>query len=147
MSVNMIIVVILAFAFLGVGLYFIQKLVNIPLDIPTQCEVNPPTADYPVCIQKELNLNRGKQYNIAVSFYNNEGEDVSSSVIPEISCSESLEGDEMDLLSTSSGSSVPVGESGEYDLVVKIQKNTPKGMYPCTLKISETEKPFTIIVE
>ena len=116
------------------------------IHIPTQCEVNPPTAEYPICIQKELKMNRGKQYRITVSFYNNEAKDISPDVIPIVTCSNSLESNEIDLLSTSTGAIVKVGETADYDLIMKVQKSTLNGMYPCILTISETQKPFTIKV-
>jgi hypothetical protein len=147
LSINMLVILILAFAMLAVGLIFINKIRTIEVpEVPQKCEIYPPSSDAPICINRNIDLKKGSEVSIPISFYNDESEDISSEVIPKITCSKSVDDAEIDLKTTAAGSSIATGDVGEYKLIVKVEKTTAAGMYPCTLTISETQKSFTFTI-
>ncbi|MBT4540443.1 hypothetical protein HOC35_02930 [Candidatus Woesearchaeota archaeon] len=146
LSINMIIIVILAFAMLGVGMYIINQLrFDIP-ELPQACDINPPKSDAPICIESEIEIGRGKQVKLPIAFYNDENEDLTGEILPEITCSPNIDGGELELKTTAAGTSIPITEVGQYMIVVKVPKTSDRGTYPCILKISETEQTFTFTV-
>jgi hypothetical protein len=146
LSINMIIIVILAFAMLGVGMYIINQLkFDIP-PLPQACETNPPTADSPICLENDIEVGRGKQVQLPIAFYNDEDEDMTGDILPEITCSPNIDGEELELKTTAIGTNIPITEVGEYMIVIKTPKSSARGTYPCVLKISETQEAFTFTV-
>lgn len=148
MSVNAIVIFVLAFVFLAAGLVFIKKVFpsEIP-KIPTQCEIYPPTENSPICISSNLVLDRGSEYELGVALFNDEEKDISAEILPVITCSPNIDGEDLGLQYTSIGTDVSIKEVGEYSLIVKVPKETKTGLYPCRLQISETSKPFSVTVE
>jgi hypothetical protein len=147
LSINMIIVVILGFALLGVGLVIIGKLGNIPIDIPQTCDISPPTESSPVCITGNLEVTRGKEFVTTVGVYNDENADFTAGVLPSITCSQDIDGNVLNIQTASAGSIVPVGETASYKVIIKIPKDAARSMYPCTFAISDTQKQFSITVK
>jgi len=146
LSLQMIIIVILALAFLVVGLGFIQKLKPPEIEVPHTCDIYPPTANNPVCIDSNIELKRGQTANVETAFFNDEDADIDASLLPEISCSANVDGNVLDLSTTATGNSLPVGSYEDYLVIIKIPKNAPRGSYPCTIKLSSMQESFALIV-
>jgi hypothetical protein len=147
LSLNMIIIVILALVFLGLAIAFIVKLIpDVPI-VPSQCKISPPTAESPVCINSDYEIARGKGVQLKTSFYNNEDADIPDTEVPSIACGTTTDGAELSLGVTSIGSNLAVGEHREYLIVVKVPKDATRGTYPCNVKLSETQGQFTITVK
>ncbi|MBN2458478.1 hypothetical protein JXB31_05095 [Candidatus Woesearchaeota archaeon] len=144
----MIIIVILALVFLGIAITFIFKL--IPDEIPTVpniCELYPPTSDSPVCVNEEYELSRGKTIKMNVAFYNDEADDIDDSVLPEIVCNPSIDGNDLELKTSSSGKLLEVSEYEDYLVIVNAPKDAARGTYPCNLRLSNTQESFAIIIK
>jgi hypothetical protein len=145
LSLNMIITVILALVFLGAAIFFIQKYMNPVLPpIPSACEIYPPTSDDPVCVNTEYTLERGKTTPIEVAFYNDEDADIPSSMSPTITCGPNSEGKPLGIVVSSVGMTLPISESKDYIVSVKVPKDAARGTYICVLKLSSTERQFSI---
>ena len=72
LSLNMIIIAILALVFLGIAITLVYKwMPDIP-DYPGKCDLYPPKADQPVCVPAMVTLARGDEVNLKVAFFNNE---------------------------------------------------------------------------
>jgi hypothetical protein len=100
-----------------------------------------PTPDDPITFIP-VTIERGKKNKMTIGFYNNEQADISSGVIPQITC--------LDINTVSvevSGLNIPVGSWKRYAALVSIPKNTPTGQYSCTMTISQTDKTFFMEVK
>jgi hypothetical protein len=144
---NMIVTLVLAFAVLGFGLFFIANLYNIKMDIPPKCDISPPTDSSPVCIANELTVKRSAQVTTIISVFNKESADIKPETKPSITCSTDIDGKELKLKVTSAGLNIPVNEIGAYNIVMQIPKDAPKSTFPCTFSVSSTQKQFSIIVQ
>jgi len=144
---QMIIIVILALAFLVVGISFIYKLVPPEIDIPTVCDIYPPTAEDPVCVKSSIELKRGQTANLNAAFFNDEDADITAANLPGVTCGNNVDGGALTFQVTSTGKDLPVGEAKDYLIVAKIAKDAARGTYPCTLKLSNTDKSFSITVK
>lgn len=74
LSVNAIVVFILAFAMLGVGLFFVNKVRgSIDIDpnsfLPSDQLKNPPSSDDPLTIDNEIKMKAKEQKKVLVGFY------------------------------------------------------------------------------
>jgi hypothetical protein len=149
LSLNMIIIVVLALVFLGIAVTLMYKWlggVEIPR-VPSACEIYPPTSANPVCVNKAYEFSRGETVELEVSFYNNEDAAWDDTLNPTITCKNSPDGDTLALSVTSTGSAVEVGSAEDYLLVSKVPKDAARGTYPCTLKISNTQESFSITIK
>jgi len=147
-SLNMIIIVILALVFLGAAIFFITKFMPTEIGpIPSACDMYPPTADSPVCVNNQYEISRGATAKLEVSFYNDEDADIPSTVSPQINCGASTDGKTLALGVSAVGMQIPVGESKDFVIAVKVPKDAARTSYPCVLKLSNTEKQFLIVVE
>jgi len=140
LSLNMIIMVVLALVFMGIAIAFIKAAMPKPINSPDVCDFYPPTEDSPVCVQEDLDLSRGKEYKLTVSFFNKEDDDITSASAPSIGC------DELELAISSLGQSLPMGETADYMMNIKVPKDAEKGTYICTLSLSITQKQISIAV-
>ena len=140
-SINMIVILIIAVVTLFIALGFItgvfQKLIPL-IHFP---DVNTATADNPITFNPAV-MQRGIKTGMSISFYNNEMETVPNTVLPTISCADMGE-----IKISASGLNVNVGEAKKYEAIVTIPGNTPSGPYSCTLTISSTEKTFVMEVQ
>ncbi len=141
LSINMIIVIIIAFVFLGVAIYFIQDMFPEKPDIPTSCDIYPPNADDPICVKSEIDLKRGKSKTIGFSFYNDEDDEVGATAVPTVTCNPSL-----DLIVTVNPQAVPINEHKDFLMNVEVDEDVERQNYQCTLQMSEATKPITIEV-
>lgn len=148
LSLNMIIVIIISLAFLGVALSLIMNWfadIEKPT-IPSECEIYPPSADSPVCVKEEVDIKRGDTVNLQVAFYNDEAEAIDSSQKPKIECQSNVDGEEPDIKTTASGQELPVSDYTDYTLIVKVPTDASRGTFPCTLSLSNTQESFAINV-
>jgi len=147
LSLNMIITVILALIFLGVAVAFVRNMVpkEMPI-IPSACDIYPPTSEQPVCISKEIELKRGDEIQLRVAFFNDEDAAIPESAIPTVTCSTSVDGDVLDLKTSGTGAALEIGDATDYLVILKVPKDAPKALFPCNIKLSNTQKSFAIVV-
>ncbi len=142
LSLNMVVILIIAAITLVLALGFVTgvfpKLIAIISGYPL-LEIEPTASDPITFVPMEVS--RGKETPMTIGFYNNELEDVPTTVTPEISCV-GIEG----ISVTASGLTVPVGESKTYSALVSVPKNTLSQQYSCVIRISSTEKTFFLTV-
>lgn len=149
LSLNMIIVIVISLVFLGIAISLITNWfhnTDMP-DVPSQCEIYPPKAGSPVCVKDEVSLSRGDTANLKVAFYNNEDDTIPASESPNVNCQSNVDNENLDLKATGSGQELPVGEYKDYNVIVKIPKDAPRGTFPCTLSLGNTDESFVISVE
>ena len=143
LSINMVVILILAIVTLGIALGFItgfmQDLIDRFEGFPT-IEIEP-TSDDPISFIPS-DIQRGKSNKMSIGFYNNEQDDVPNTVVPQITCQEISE-----ITVKASGLNIPVGSWERYSALVSVPKDTPSGLYSCTLAISQTEKTFFMEVK
>jgi len=141
LSINTIIIVIIALVFLGIAITFVIGMFD-DLEIPDYPTIDiPPTADEPIKFNPSV-IERGKDNKMTIAYYNNELAEIDSSVKPSINC----EGIET-ITVTTSGLNIPIGEFKEYSALVNIPSNTPPGQYSCTLTLSESDQTFFMEVK
>jgi hypothetical protein len=140
-SINMIVIVIIAVVTLFIALGFITGVFQKLLPAIPFPQVDAATASSPITFNPAV-MERGKKTGMSISFYNNELADVPSTVLPMMSCAEMSE-----IKISASGLNVKVGEAKKYEAIVTIPSNTPSGPYSCTLTISSTEKTFVMDVK
>lgn len=140
LSMNMIVVIIVALVTLGLVLVFVNKLfddVEVPrFPVP---EVTA-TADEPIVVVP-VEVERGKATGMSISFFNAEEADVTTSTIPSIECVGIT-----DIEFSAGGLNIPVASENNYHVIVKAPKTAKVGVYPCTLTISATQKQFKLEV-
>lgn len=147
LSLNMIVMVILALAFLGVGLWIIRIMIpDVPVT-PDPCDIYPPTRQYPVCVQDEISLGRGDTKTVTVAFYNDEDADILETVLPTLTCSPSPDGNTLDFQTSSTGKFLEIAETEDYQLIITIPKDAARGSYPCNLRLSSTQESVTLVIE
>ena len=141
-SINMVVIIILAIMTLVVAIGFITGFfTEIFPRIPQPPElIEEPTRNKPITFSL-LPIERGKDRAISIGFYNDEDSTVTGDIVPEISCLN------LDELSVSAlGLNIPVGEWNTYKPVLSVPRDTPRGIYSCTVTISQTSSAFTLEV-
>jgi len=146
LSLNMIIYVILALVFLGIAISLIWSWMPDDITPPDMCEIYPPTAENKICAPGEIDLKRNKETSLRVAFYNDEDNDIPASVLPTINCNPDIDGNVLSLSLTSTGVSLPVGESSDYQLIMKVPKDATRSTYPCTIRLSATQESMAITI-
>lgn len=143
LSINMIVITILAIMALGVGLAFISTMggkINDFAGKDWPSIDTAPTADKPLVFAPST-FTRGADNKMSVAFYNNEEAEISSSILPEIICTD------LDLSLKSAGLTIPTGKSASYKLIVTLSKDAKAGSYACTLKISNSQESFFLDIK
>lgn len=149
LPLNMIIIVIVALAFLGIALKITYDWFNsMPkIEFPTKCKINPPTAENPVCVSEEYIVKRGSVATLSLMFYNNEDGDIASTSIPSVTCAANVDGKTLSFKQTSIGKNLAVGTAQEYQVILGMDKAAIRGTYPCTLGLSQMQGAFRIVLE
>jgi len=143
LSINMVIIMILAVLVLLVGIGLItgvmQKLIKTVENYPT-LEI-PPDIDNPISFLPAT-MNRAIQNKMSIGFYNNEQADITTKTIPKMVCSGIN-----NITVKALGLNIPVGSSNTYAALVTIPKSAAPGQYSCSIIISKTEKTFFMQVK
>jgi hypothetical protein len=147
LSLNMIIMVILALVFLGVAIAFILNMVPEVPTPPSTCDIYPPNSRSPVCINNQYEISRSQTINMKVAFFNDEDADIAATVQPMITCGKNTDGTNLSFTANSIGKKLPVGEASDYVIVLSVPKDAVRGTYPCNLELSSTQKSFAIVVK
>lgn len=143
LSINTIIILIIAIVFLGIVLGFVTGVFG---DLTTRLKGFPtleiePTAKEPITFIPSV-IERGKENKMTIGFYNNEQADLSASVLLQIKC-EGISA----VAIKSSGLSIPVGSWKNYAALISVPADTPSGQHSCTMTISKSEKTFFMEVK
>jgi|WetSurMetagenome_2_1015567.scaffolds.fasta_scaffold408576_2 hypothetical protein len=148
LSLNMIITVVLALAFLGIALFLMRDWFNkIHIPVIKDCEFNPPTQDNPICIRSNIEMKRAEIYDVTVAVLNNGDEDIQATELPKVSCAKSLDGQDLSVQVSALGRALAVGDSADYLLVMKVPKNAARDKYSCSLSLGSMSEPFSITVK
>jgi len=143
LSINTIIILIIAIVTLGIILGFITgffpKIFDILKGWPQP--QFPATPDNPISFIP-MTVQRGQETRMTIDFYNNEQAIVPDTVKPVINC-EGITSVNV----RASGLNIPVGSSKEYRALVSVPTDTAANDYPCTIKISNTEDTFFMNVK
>lgn len=139
-SINMIIIIIIAVVTLFVALGFITGMIPELFKLIKFPEVDQATADDPIRFNPAV-MQRGSRTGMSVSFYNAEDADIPNTVLPSISCV-GISGIIVDV----HGLNVPLDEVRKYEPIVTIPRTTQVGQYSCLLTISNTEETFILDV-
>ncbi len=161
LSVNAIVVFVLAFALLSVGLFFTNlikdRIASGTLKAVNLNELkNPPTADIPITVPNVVNIKRGKQNSeLEIGFYNR-GNTVAASATLNISkCINSTK-------AVMPGNKIPLIASDIIDVdsttgvgfpVILTERKLEQGTYICTLDVVNSDtgelyesKSFRLVV-
>ena len=147
-SLGTIVITIIALVFLGLAIAFItgmfrqlgQVLVIGPPDIPA-------TPDQPLVLPGDtLNMRPGQQLEVSLNFYNIGDTELTPADLPQISCSQSIEGYTPELEIAAAGQTVPIEARALYKFIVKAV-DAKRALYPCTLAIGEVSKQFFLKIE
>jgi hypothetical protein len=122
-----------------VAIFFIQDMFPDKPDFPSQCDIYPPTASDPICVNSEIDMKRGTSYTVGFSFYNDEDDEAPATAVPTITCNPSL-----DLTVTTNPQAVPINDYKDFRMNVEIAEDVERQNYQCTLQMSEATKPITI---
>ena len=143
LSINTVVIIVLAVALLVVAIGFITGFLPSLFDMTTNFPklTIEPTINDPITFAAS-NFVKGKDNTMTVGFYNNEATDVNASTIPTIVCS-GLEG----LMVNAIGQPVPVSQTAKYEVVVRVPAQVQSGTYPCTVTISQTVAQYTINIK
>lgn len=143
LSVNAIVVFVLAFAMLGVGLMFTgiirEKVVESTKGIvPKKDFSNPPSASNPLTISDQLTIKRGAKKNINLGFYN-KGSGTATDVKLGVRQCLSDDGDEISVVPSvvSPSSEVPPSDWKAFKIILDLSDSNVKeqytsGTYVCT---------------
>jgi hypothetical protein len=158
LSVNAIVVFVLAFSMLGVGLY-VTNLIreNVGSGITSVVNIqdlkSPPSAEDPITVSREVTLKKGKEIKLDIGYYNKNTESASHARIGLSSCitpdGNDLEGMEYggageDTLLVVSPFATEVGASEGKGFKIKITDKSsggvlPTGSYVCTMVVFDPE--------
>jgi len=147
LSMNMIIIVIMAVVFLGVALGLIQNFGKIIKDeIPKIIDVTDalwkPTSENPVLISpSELSIERGKSKTLLLQVYNYASKDVKCNI-------NFNSEDEVDFVYSSVNRDIPMGMVGEWKVSINAPSNLASKSYIYTADIDcgEYSKQSDLIV-
>ncbi|MFH1275514.1 MAG: hypothetical protein ABIH82_00220 [Candidatus Woesearchaeota archaeon] len=136
-SINMIIIVIIALVTLGLVLGFVTGAFKDLKDkvVFPELEIEP-TADDPITFVP-LKIQRGNENRMTIGFYNDERATITEDILPLINCQNLA-----DVSITVVGLNIQIGSWKQYAAIVTIPNETPSGQYSCRLVISQTEKSF-----
>ena len=147
LSLNMIVVVIISLVFMGLAMSLLLNWFDFDMPtVPSECDMYPPAASDPVCIRSNIELSRGDEVALRVAFYNDEDDAINSSQVPEIECSQSIDGGDLEFGTASQGHDLGIAEYREYEVILRIDETSPRGTFPCRITLSETSESFSIEV-
>ncbi|MBT4540712.1 hypothetical protein HOC35_04315 [Candidatus Woesearchaeota archaeon] len=158
LSVNAIVVFVLAFSMLGVGLY-VTNLIreNVGSGITSVVNIqdlkSPPSAEDPITVSREVTLKKGKEIKLDIGYYNKETIAATHARIGISSCitptGEELEGMENGgsgedtlLVVSPFASMVGASEGKGYKIKIADQSEAgilPTGAYVCTMIVFDPE--------
>jgi hypothetical protein len=151
LSVNAIVVLVLAFALLGVGIVFVNFLKNTLFEqtgtaLGLHQLENPPSHDRPLTFPETINVRQGGRASFQVGFYNKESFQVEDATVRISKCIKAGENDPMDsepevttLKYDELGPSEAVGYKIYVDLTDDpIKSDYVKSEYICTIQIYKT---------
>ncbi len=149
LSLNMIIMVILAFVFLGIAIMLIRnwgEMINkkIPEIIPPNQALWSPSEDNPVFFSpSELEIKRGNHNVLTLEIYNY--------ATSGVKCTIGFKPGDKDVVKfiySSANREIPVGEVGKWEIIVKAPKTTAPNVYLYTAKINcgEFSKDADLII-
>lgn len=148
MSINAIVMLVMAMALLGLGLTFIRGMMGgatgkLGGAIDAADLSEPPSAEKPITMDRTVKIKRGKSATIKIGFYNTE-EAVSGAKPGDFSCQKGSES--LVVPVTALGQDVGSGESAAYEVIVNLgeleEGQGEPGTYACSTQISDETKQF-----
>jgi len=152
LSVNAIVVFVLAFALLSVGLFFTNlvrdRIAEGALAAIDLNELkNPPTADNPITIPSTVIIKRGKQKSdLEIGFYNTANTAAKNATLNISKCLDSTrtvqDSDKIPLIA--SNIQDVEGSDGTGFAVIITERKLDQGTYICTLDVIDFDNPTTV---
>ena len=149
LSANAIVILILAITILGLGLGFVRTLFGsltekIGLEAENIDFNEPPTADRPITMVKNMDLPRGKKVKLEIGFFHNKNCGISEvEYVPMFkSCVDSAGkwgenyGTELPGV-TAAPATLECGQSSEFSSIIAGQPQMPKGDSVCVVEIQD----------
>ncbi len=148
LSVNAIIIFVLAFAMLGVGLTvtnMLSKKVEEGVGIidVTELVIDEPSSQDPITLPNKIDLRRGKQAELQVGYYNTASDMAFSATMGIAKCLDT----ETTLVPTenlptvvSSSEDVAASDSSGYKIVIRENSVLDAGTYVCTMVVYNGEQ-------
>jgi len=145
LSVNAIVVLVLAITMLGIGISFTRSLFN-DVKFDTTVDLPSPTSQNPISIpSKELDFALKGKTKTNIKIYNTGTDELSSDNVPIVVCKED-NGNQIGMVPTAAGSTVPPGSIAEYVLIFKNLPDSTDGkgftsgeIYSCKYLVCEND--------
>jgi len=153
MSINAIVMLVMAMALLGLGLTFIRGMMGgatgkLGGAIDAADLSEPPTPQNPVTMDRTVKVKQGKSTTLKIGFYNADSEEANDvyPYFPSGACkASSAEEFEPNLVALPQ--TVPTGESVAYEVILDMNgvnlgsTSVPPGTYACSLDIGDETTP------
>ena|SRR3989338_7407402 len=151
LSVNAIIIFVLAFAMLGVGLTvtnMLSKKVEEGVGIidVTELVIDEPSSQDPITLPNKIDLPRGKQTELQVGYYNTNAGTATSATMGIAKCLDSenvlVPAENLPTV-VSSAEDVPASDSSGYKIVIRENDILNAGTYVCTMVVYNGDSGFS----
>jgi hypothetical protein len=154
LSVNAIVIFVLAFAMLGVGLFIsnmVKDRAGSSIDSAFGSLGNleqKPDATNTITLTNDISIKQGGKLTLNAGFYNKEKDSVEGATMMISNCidetNEKVSEDKLPTVSSSSGKIGP-GEAKSFNLIINL-KGTPfvPGTYTCTLDVFNIDEPTRV---
>jgi hypothetical protein len=147
LSVNAIVVFVLAFSMLGVGL-FVVNLIKDKVSKGVEAAGNlddlktPPTSDNPMIVDEEVKVKSKKLTKLDIGYYNKGDDTIDSAKIGLTECIDTENQEFVDELPTITSSTITEIESGEaVAFKITILPKLSQGTYICTMVVYSGDDP------
>ncbi|MFP4403259.1 MAG: hypothetical protein ACLFPJ_02835 [Candidatus Woesearchaeota archaeon] len=155
LSVNAIVVLVLAFALLGVGIVFVNFLKDTLLTQTTEAIglhdlENPPTADRPIAFPQDINVPQGESASFNMGFYNKESTPINDVYLEISQCirqGESSPIDTLPTITTLPETEIKPSQAVAYRMFINLEEPEDelgyvKGTYICTIEVVNADDSF-----
>ncbi len=150
LSVNAIVVFVLAFSMLGVGLFVVNLIkdkvsTGIGVIDPSKDLKQPPSSENPLTLDDEINIKKDKLLTQNIGFYNKADTTINNVVVTITGCvdtdpkASSSDVSEADLPSVHAPILSKVESGNSAGLKISLQTSLKTGTYICTLVIKGTD--------
>ena len=148
MSINSIVILVMAMALLGLGLTFIRGMMGgatskLGGSIEAADLSEPPTSEKPITMDRSVKIKSGSNVKLKIGYYNTGNQKVTGAVPTVKSCTDLAAGD---LTITALSQDVNPGSAVGFEVIMKVKTGVAQGTYGCSLKIGDEEKQFFLEV-
>ncbi|MBI5393380.1 hypothetical protein HZA96_05915 [Candidatus Woesearchaeota archaeon] len=145
LSVNAIVVFVLAFSMLGVGLFVVNLIKEkVSKGVETAGNLDdlktPPTSDNPLIIDEEVKVKNKKLTKLDIGFYHRNDGTIKSAKVDLTECIDTSTQEAVTEIPVVTSSTITEIETGEaVAFKITILPTLPQGTYICTMVVYDTE--------